>query len=398
MSGASGARQAAVLLKPGKDGPIRAGHPWVFSGAIEDVEGEPEPGAAVSVRAADGSCLGVGTFHPRGSIAVRLVAREEVPIDRRLVAERIREATALRRSLGLLAPGGACRLLNGEGDWLPGVVVDLYAGWAVLQILTAGAERLRAAVLDALRGEVSPRGVLERSAGGVRREEGLADRCGLAAGEEPPERIEIAEGPDRYLVDPRRGQKTGFFLDQRPARALLRCLARGRRVLNAFAYTGAFAVAAARGGAAHICSVETSGPALAIARETWARNGFESGRAEWIAGDAFEALARSGAPWDLIVLDPPPFARHRADRERAVRAYRDLNRRALRALERGGLLLTFSCSPHVPRELFEHVVATSAGRRNRLQVLERLGAGPDHPVLAAHLEGEYLTGLLVRRL
>ncbi len=398
VSDAPAGPRAAVLLKQGKEGPIRAGHPWIFSGAIEAVEGEPEAGAAVRVLAADGSLLGVGTFHPRGSIAVRLVAREEVPIDGRLVAARLGEAAALRRSLGLLTPEGACRLVNGEGDSLPGVVIDVYAGWAVLQLLTAGAERLRAEVLEALAGAISPRGVLERSAGGVRRDEGLADRCGRALGEDPPERIEIREGGDRYLVDPRRGQKTGFFLDQRPARSLLRSLSGGRRVLNAFAYTGAFAIAAARGGASHVCSVETSGPAVALAREAWVRNGLEAERAEWVVGDAFEVLAKAGRSWDLIVLDPPPFARHRADRERALRAYRDLNRRALRALEPGGLLLTFSCSPHVARELFEHVVATSAGRRDRLQILARLGAGPDHPVLAAHIEGEYLTGLLVRRL
>lgn len=390
--------EATVKLKPGKDGAVRAGHPWVFSGAIESMVGASAPGAFVRVESAEGGLLGVGTFHPRGSIAVRMMAREERPIDGMLVRERVAEARSLRTCLGLGGEQSGYRLLNGEGDSFPGVIVDVYAGWAVLQILTAGAERLRAPLLEALAEEIAPHGVFERSAGGVRHEEGLADRTGVAAGAEPPARIEIREGAARLLVDVRGGQKTGFYLDQRPSRVLLGSLAAGRRVLNAFAYTGAFTVAAALGGAASICSVETSGPSLDLARESYARNGLDPGRVEWLARDVFELLAEPGRRFDLIVLDPPPFARHRADRERAVRAYRDLNRRALKALDPGGLLLSFSCSAHVPRDLFEHVVATSLSGAMRLQVLARLGAGPDHPVLAAHPEGEYLTGLLLRRL
>jgi 23S rRNA (cytosine1962-C5)-methyltransferase len=389
--------EAEVKLKPGKDGAARAGHPWIFSGAIQEIEGAATAGAFARVVAADGTVLGVGTYNPRGSIAVRLLAREDVPIDGALVRARIADALALRRTLGLVSPAAGYRLVNGEGDSLPGVVVDLYAGWAVLQILTAGAERLRAPLIEALAAEVGPHGVLERSTGGVRHEEGLPDRCEAAWGREPPERVEIREGAARLVVDVRGGQKTGFYLDQRPNRRLVAGLAEGQRVLNAFAYTGAFAVAAGLGGAASVCSIETSGPALEMARESWSRNGLDAERAEWHAADVFDFLGRAGQGFDLIVLDPPPFARHRADRERAVRGYRDLNRRALKALERGGLLFTFSCSAHVPRELFEHVVATSLSGSMRLQVLARLGAGGDHPVLAAHPEGEYLCGLLVRR-
>jgi 23S rRNA (cytosine1962-C5)-methyltransferase len=315
--------EALVKLKPGKDGAARAGHPWIFSGAIQEIEGAAPAGAFVRVEAADGALLGVGTFNPRGSIAVRLLAREGQPIDGALVRARLAEARALRADLGLVAADSGYRLVNGEGDWFPGVVVDVYAGWAVLQILTAGAERLREPLLEALVAEIAPHGVFERSAGGVRHDEGLTDRIGVAWGAEPPESIEIREGDARLLVDVRTGQKTGFYLDQRPNRALLASLVAGRRVLNAFAYTGAFSIAAGLAGAAHVTSVETSGPALETAREGWSRNGLDPERAAWVAEDVFDFLSRGDRRFDVVVLDPPPFARHRADRDRAVRAYRD---------------------------------------------------------------------------
>jgi 23S rRNA (cytosine1962-C5)-methyltransferase len=398
---AAGVRPAGleldVRLKPGKDGPARAGHPWVFSGAIAALDGVEAPGAFARVIGADGQVLGVGTYNPRGSIAVRLLSRVEEPIDGALVRRRVADAFALREAVGLVE-GGGYRLLNAEGDGLPGVVADVYGRHAVVQIVSAGAERLRDAILDAIVATTGLDGVFERSGGGARREEGLADRTGIARGSEPPERIEIREGRARFLVDVRGGQKTGFFLDQRANRALVGRLARGRRVLNGFAYTGAFAVTAALGGAAHVVSVETSGPALALARENWAENGLAEERAEWLARDVFDVLteSRDAARFDVVVLDPPPFARHRADRERAVRAYRDLNRRALRALAPGGLLVTFSCSPHLPADGLLHAVATAAGSGMRLSVLRALGADLDHPVLAAHPEGSTLKGLLVR--
>ncbi|MFM8409068.1 MAG: class I SAM-dependent rRNA methyltransferase, partial [Alphaproteobacteria bacterium] len=246
---------------------------------------------------------------------------------------------------------------------------------------------------------LAPAGVLERSTGGARREEGLPDRVAVAAGAPPPERVEIAEGRARFLVDVRGGQKTGFFLDQRANRRMVGRLARGRRVLNAFAYTGGFAIHAGLGGAERVVSVETSGPALALAREAWALSGLDESRAEWIARDVFDVLedSRDRDAFDLVVLDPPPFARHRADRDRAMRAYRDLNRRALRALAPGGLLATFSCSPHMAPDAFLHAVSTSVVSPTRLEVLAHLGADADHPVLAAHPEGPYLKGVLVRR-
>ena len=391
---------ATVKLKPGKEGPARAGHPWIFSGAIAEIDGEARAGAFVRVLSATDLVLGTGTYNPRGSIAVRLLARDEVALDASFVRSRIADAYALRESIGAL-DNTVYRLLHGEGDWLPGVIADVYGKFVVLQILTAGAERLRPAILAALQEVLDPEGVFERSAGGARREEGLGDRVDVASGAAPPERIQVREGEARYLVDVRGGQKTGFYVDQRDNRALVGRLARGLDVLNCFAYTGAFAVAAARGGAKRVVSVETSGPALQIARENWTLNGLAEDRAEWESRDVFDVLTALAdvtdeKRYDLVVLDPPPFARHRADRDKAVRAYRDLNRRALRALRPGGLLATFTCSAHVSRELFVHAVATAAQPQMRLQILEQLGAPADHPVLAAHPEGEYLSGLLVR--
>lgn len=389
--------ETTVKLKPGREGPARAGHPWIFSGAIAELVGDPRPGAFTRVVTSDGDVVGVGTYNPRGAIAVRLIARGEVAIGAELMRQRVAEAFALRSMVGL---GGtsAYRLVNGEGDWLPGVVVDVYARFAVLQIITAGAERLRDALIDALGKSLSLDGIFERSAGGARREEGLTDRVGVAEGAKPPERIEIREGLARFLVDVHGGQKTGFYIDQRDNRARVGRLAAGRRVLNCFAYTGGFGITAALGGAEQVVSVESSGPAARLAEENWQLNDLPAERGSIVVGDVFDYL--SGAPadrrFDLIVLDPPPFARHRADRESSVRGYRDLNRRALRLLSPGGLLLTCSCSSHLPRAEFEHIVATSGGPRMRLQIIERLSAGADHPVLAAHGEGEYLKGLLVR--
>jgi 23S rRNA (cytosine1962-C5)-methyltransferase len=387
-----------VQLKRGKEGPVRAGHPWIFSGAIERLQGDPAPGAFVRVRAADRSALGVGFYNPNGSLAVRMVSQRETPIDESLVGRRIADAMALRRSLGLVGEGRAFRLLNAEGDGLPGVVADVFGSHVVLQLLNAGADRLRDPLVEAIAAETGCRGIHERSAGGARREEDLEDRTGTVWGEDAPETIEIRENELVYVVDIQRGQKTGFFLDQRDNRALVGRLARGRRVLDCFSYTGGFALAAARGGAERIWAVETSGPAIETAQASVRASGIDQAQIDFRRADVFDALEplERGERPDLIVLDPPPFARHRADRKRATRAYRDLNRKALRALAPGGMLVTFSCSPHVDRDLFTHIVATAAPAGHRLQLLASLGAAPDHPTLPAHPEGEYLSGLCVR--
>src|SRR5581483_5246681 len=239
-------------LKPGREGPVRGGHPWIFSGAVASGLEGAEPGEPVAVHAAGGRFLAAGYANPRTAIAIRVLTLEEEAVDAALVARRLDEALALRRAT--LPPAlDAYRVVNGEGDRLPGVVVDRYADFLVCQFLTAGAARLAPAVVDGLVERLGPRGVLERSEGAVRREEGLPGVRAVLAGEAPPPRIAVHEAD------------AVFFVDQRESRARVRALARGRRVLNAFAYTGAFAIAAARGGARHVTSVDTSRPALALA-------------------------------------------------------------------------------------------------------------------------------------
>jgi 23S rRNA (cytosine1962-C5)-methyltransferase len=385
-----------IVLKAGRDFSVRAGHPWVFSGAIARVEGDGAPGCGAEVRAADGRVLGWGTWNSATSIAVRMMTRGARPIDDSLVRERIARALALR---ALVVGTDAVRLVNGEGDGFPGLVVDRYADFAVCQFLTAGADALRDEVVAALVASTDLRGIFERSEGNVRTAEGLARRVGVLHGEEPPAEIAITESGRRHVVDVRGGQKTGFFLDQRPNRDVVAGLAAGRRVLNLFSYSGGFSIAAARGGAAHVVSVDSSAPALALGEAAWASNGLDAAVGSFIRADVFAYLRDAGdlpAP-DLVVLDPPPFARRRTDRERARAGYKDVNLRALRVAAPDALVMTFSCSQHVAVDEWESAVAAAAMDAGRTcQSLARLGPGIDHPQALAHPEGRYLKGLLLR--
>jgi len=385
-----------IVLKPGREGPVRAGHPWIFSGAIAHGLDGAEPGEPVRVCAASGAFVAAGYANPRTSIAVRVLSLVDEPVDATLVQRRLDEALALRQQA--LPPGLTCyRIVNGEGDRLPGVVVDRYGDFLVCQLLTAGAARLAPALVEALTARLAPRGVFERSEGGVRAEEGIPGARGVLAGEPPPAVIEIAEGDCRFLVDIPHGQKTGFFLDQRESRARVRALAAGRRVLNAFAYSGAFAVVAGRGGAAAVVSVDTSRPALALAEAAWAANGLPAAAARFVAADVFEHLRADRETYDLVVLDPPPFVRRRRDLVAGLRGYRDVNLQAWRRLAPGGWLLTASCSQHLGREAFREVVAAAAADAGRPAALvAEWGHPPDHPTALAHPEGEYLKVLLLR--
>jgi 23S rRNA (cytosine1962-C5)-methyltransferase len=381
-------------LKPGRDFSVRAGHPWIFSGAIAATEGEGSAGSTAEVRAADGRVLGFGTWNPATSIAVRMMTRGARPIDAGLVRERLARAIDLRT---LVTGTDALRLVNGEGDGFPGLVVDRYGDFAICQFLTAGADALKAHVVETFRDLLALRGLYERSEGNVRTAEGLQRQCGVLTGEEPPAEIVITESGRRHVVDVRGGQKTGFFLDQRSNRDLVVGLASGRRVLNLFAYSGGFSIAAARGGAVHVTSVDSSAPALAQAAAAWRLNDLADDVATFVRADVFEYLRADVSPADLIVLDPPPFARRRTDRERARAGYKDVNLRALRVAAPGALLLTFSCSQHTDVAEWEGAVAAAAMDAGRAcQLLARLGPGIDHPQALAHTEGRYLKGLLLR--
>jgi len=384
-----------VILKAGRDGPVRGGNPWIFSQAIARTDPSNLPaGAAVQVRDSDGHALGLGHFNPGTTIAVRMLAWDGagMRIDR-LLGERIERALALRRRF-VGADSDCYRLVNGDGDGLSGLVIDRYAGVLVIQILSAGMETIRAEIVATLERAITPGAIIERSQGAVRKAEGLADRTGLLAGAAPGPTV-VTENGLKFEVDFEQGQKTGHFLDQRENRARLAAAAAGgARVLDLCCYSGGFALMALRAGAGEVVGVDTSVRALDWARRNLALNGLPAERAQFIHGQAGEYLASCAEKFDLVVLDPPPLARARGNAAHAGHLYVDLNAAAMRALAPGGHLMTFSCSVHFRGEDFVRAVRmaeTRAGRR--LRMIARLGAGPDHPVLLGHVEGEYLSGL-----
>jgi 23S rRNA (cytosine1962-C5)-methyltransferase len=382
-----------VTLKKGREGPVLRKHPWIFSGAIGSVQENTESPIA-DVVGSDGRWLACGLYSPKSQIRVRLLTWEREEIDPEFFLRRISRASALRSEL--LPFTNAYRLINGEGDFLPGLVIDRYDDFLVCQFLTEGMDSMRPAVIEALTKLFPEKSFYERSEGSVREEEELPDRTGILAGKEPPDLIRIEEGEAKFLADIKGGQKTGFFLDQRDNRLLLSSLARDKTVLNCFAYSGAFTVAAFKGGAKEVISVESSRVALDVAEQNAALNELSAPHTAFIKGDAFSYLKNCREEFDVVVLDPPSLAPRRADVDAAAGGYKFLNLHALRRTRPGGLLLTFCCSQHVSADLFQKIVfgaAVDSGRNVR--ILKRLGPPPDHPVSIFHPEGEYLKGLLL---
>jgi 23S rRNA (cytosine1962-C5)-methyltransferase len=382
-----------LVLHPGRDRSVRRRHPWLLSGAIARVDGDPGPGDLVAVRSAEGEVLAHGHYEPGSQIRVRLLAFRKEAEEEGALAGRVAAAVARRAADPLLAGTDAVRLVNTEGDGLPGLVVDRYADVLVVRPSTSGMLRRTPALADALRGATGAAAALLRPDAVSLRRAGVEAGDGVLFGAVPEATVAIAERGRRFRVDVRHGQKTGFYLDQRDARDLVAALAAGRRVLDAFAYTGAFAAAALAGGAARAVLIESSEPALALARDHVA---FAGERAECRAEDAFEALHAGAGDFDLVILDPPPLARRKADVPRASRAYKNLLLHAF-AGGPGRLVLAFACSHHVGPDLFAKIAfgaALDAGRR--VSVLRELGAPSDHPVSLDHPEGRYLTGLLLR--
>jgi 23S rRNA (cytosine1962-C5)-methyltransferase len=383
-----------IILKKGRETPLRHGHPWVFSGAISRVEGNPVPGDVVLAADSAGRPLGLGFFNT-GDIAFRLLTDDPVArVDADFWRRRIERAVALRKKV-VPPETNAFRLINAEGDGIPGLVVDRYGGCLVFGIGTAGVERWRETLIGLLL-EAGPSGIYERSEGRSRQLEGLPDRIGPAAGEIPAAAVEIMENGLRFEVDLITGQKTGFFLDQRGNREIVGVLSREAAVLNCFSYTGAFSVYAARGGAHRVVSVEASAGANGIACRNLVRNGFPPERHPVLTANCFEYLRETEELFDLIVLDPPAFAKSRKDVERSAKGYKEINLQAARRLRDGGMLATFSCSNPISPELFEKIVLGAVRDAGKTaQLLGPLGAGPDHPVNLAHPEGRYLKGLLL---
>ncbi len=394
-----------VFLKKGKEKSLLRRHPWVYDTAVGKVAGKPGSGESVCVRAADGSFLGYGAYCPSSALRVRIWSfceAENIDVPG-FLRGRLQAAISARDDL--LARTSARRLVFGEADGLPGLIVDNYGQWLVTQFQSAGVERRREEIAAALMEITGAKGVFDRSDAATRAREGLPSRVGVLRGEEPPEKIEVVEDGVKYWVDVRNGHKTGFYVDQRESRLAAQELARqfrakngrGLRALNCFCYTGGFSLALMAGGAEQVVSVDSSADALARARENAELNGFDAQSMRWEEADVFAFLRQqreAGGEYDLVILDPPKFASSHYHVDRAARAYKDINLNGMRLLAAGGHLFTFSCSGAIDVDLFQKIVAGAVFDAHReAWAIGRFGAGADHPLLMTYPEGEYLKGL-----
>ena len=389
-----------VWLKPGREKSLRRRHPWVFSGAVGRVDSEPDAGATVDLVSSTGDFLARGAWSPSSQIRARVWSFEaNEAVDVAFFRRRLARAVESRRRLALLDAHGACRLVFSESDGLPGLIVDRYGEFLVCQFSSAGAEAWRQTIVDVLDEICSPRGIYERSEGGARHKEGLSSRRGLLAGEEPPAQLEIAAGGVRLVVDIANGQKTGAYLDQQHNRGRVAAHSREADVLDAFSYTGGFAIACLHGGARRATLIDSSPDALRVAEREAVSNGVAE-RCRFVVANVFDELRvvrDAGTRFDLVVLDPPKFV-HSADQVTAgSRGYKDINMLGLALVRPGGVLATFSCSGHVDAVLFQKIVAGAAVDAGRTaQILERLSQPPDHPVATEFPEADYLKGLILR--
>lgn len=389
----------AATLKRDRDKSLKRRHPWVFSGAIDGIDGDPAPGATVRVLDHAGGPLALAAVSPASQIRLRIWSFDaNRTIDASFIAARIERAIASRRALGFLDTG-ACRLVFGEADGLPGLVVDRYGDFLVCQFLSAGIEYWRKPVIEALEHQLAPRGIYERSEAGVRRKEGLAPARGCLAGEAPPAALEIEIDGLVQRFDLASGQKTGGYLDQRLNRRRVAAYASGARVLDAYAYTGGFGLNCLKAGAREAEFLDSSAPALETVAAAAELNGLGN-RCRLLQGDVPATLRRlheQGERFDLIVLDPPKFVQTAQQLTKGCRAYKDINRLAFTLLGEGGILASFSCSGHVDAALLQKVIAQAAVEAGRdAQIIERLGQPADHPVALSFPEGEYLKGFILR--
>jgi 23S rRNA (cytosine1962-C5)-methyltransferase len=385
-----------VILKRGREKPALWGHPWVFSGAVAKIEGEVSPGELGEVYSKGGQFLGLGHINPRSQIVVRLLTQKKEELGEEFFRERISRAMSLREDWSKKKTN-AYRVINGEGDFLPGLITDRYGETLVLQCLTAGMDRLKEMLINLLVKELRPQSIYERSDMATRREEGLAEQSGLLYGKDVPEFVEIEEYGCRFRANVKKGQKTGFYLDQRENRFSLREFSKGKKILDCFSYTGAFSIHAGLEGAKEITLVDSSKEALAMAEEHFSLNQLEKVPHRLIQGDVFEMMRGLESGYDVVILDPPPFAKKKGHLPSASRGYKDLNLWAFRLLNKEGLLFTFSCSHHMSWDLFQKIVFSAALDSGKsVQLIGRMGHPWDHPINLCHPEGEYLKGLICR--
>lgn len=388
-----------IVIKPGREKFAARRHPWIFSGAIAEVEGQPESGETIDVIDSRGGFLARGAYSPESQIRVRVWSwNPEAKINPDFMRARLQRAFALRAEI--LPDATALRLVHAESDHLPGLVVDRYDDTLVMQVLSAGIERWRDVLADLLLALTDAKRVYERSDAEVRELEGLPARKGLLRGDDFSACIQIEENGLHFLLDLEYGHKTGFYLDQRANRARVRELADGREVLDCFSYSGGFGLNALAGGAASVTALDSSADALTLAQKNLALNNLPAENMHFLEADVFKQLrtfrdqARS---FDMIILDPPKFAPTASQAQRAARGYKDINLLALKLLRPGGILVTFSCSGGIQADLFQKIIAGAAeDARLDAQIIERLYQGPDHPVALHFPEGAYLKGLVLR--
>jgi 23S rRNA (cytosine1962-C5)-methyltransferase len=390
-----------LTLKSGREKSLLRRHPWVFSGAVERVDGNPGSGETVDVLDAKGHFIARAAYSPSSQIRARVWSFDSAEqVDATFFRRRIQTALAHRATLGLFSPGEGARLIHAESDGIPGLIVDRYGDVLVLQSLTAGCEFWRETLADLLLEETGATAIYERSDADVRELEGLPIRNGLLRGVLPnnEHRIFILENDLKFTVNIAEGHKTGFYLDQRENRQRVGQLAAGRDVLNCFCYTGGFTVYALAGGANSVLSIDSSADALTLGRENLALNSLPAEKAEWLEGDVFQALRKlrdQARSFDMIVLDPPKFAATAAQAERAARGYKDINLLAFKLLRPGGILATFSCSGGIDAALFQKIVAGAALDAGvDASIIGHFSQGGDHPISLHFPEGAYLKGLL----
>jgi 23S rRNA (cytosine1962-C5)-methyltransferase len=391
---------ARVILRPRRARPFYGQHPWVFPGAIDRVEGDPPDGAEVDLVSHTCNFVARGLFNSRSKIRVRLYKWEPGLLDEAFFRQRLDAALRLRGSiLGLAGPGRACRLVFSEADGLSGLTVDRFDRWLVVQFTSLGLAQRRQVLADLLTERLQPEGIYLRTERGIGQLEGLELQDGPLRGNVPSDPVPIEENGLRFLVHLAEGQKTGFFLDQRDNRQAVARLAAGRRVLDAFCYSGGFGVAAGKAGARDILGVDVSEAALALAAENFRLNGLQD-RSSLVRGDVFnhlDALVAEGQRFGMVVLDPPKFARAQNAVEDALRGYRRLQTQAIRLLESDGILVVCCCTGLITMDMLIDLLAQLAREEQRtLQILERRGQAADHPVSATCPESNYLKCLLVR--
>ena len=390
-----------LFLAKGREKSLLRRHPWVFSGAVQRVEGKALSGETIDILDSQGKWLARGAYSPESQIRARVWTfqqDEEINID--FFIRRLQQAQSWRDWVAQRDGLDGYRLIAGESDGLPGITIDRFQNFLVLQLLSAGAEYQRPALLSALQHCYPECSIYDRSDVAVRKKEGLPLAQGAVLGDLPPELLPITEHGMKLLVDIQQGHKTGFYLDQRDSRLAARNYSAGRRVLNCFSYTGAFAVSALMGGCAQVISVDTSQAALDIARQNVELNKLELNKAEFVRDDVFQLLRNyraQGEKFDLIIMDPPKFVENKNQLASACRGYKDINMLALQLLNPGGILLSFSCSGLMPTDLFQKILADAAVDAGRdVQFIEQFRQAADHPVIATYPEGLYLKGFACR--